>query len=160
MAQSTPAEVNLVMIGGDVAYIREDWLEGLGAEDHEDHLEPLWAWGKRMVLDTSYVAGAEEAQPRLAEIRASLIAAYPNIGPCSRDSEYHTQQVCTAACERTTSNAEPGIPLSWLRFSSSQPRVRAAAEEPVRAVVGDDHPVALQRLRRSPGAPPVKPERS
>ena len=81
VAQSTPAEVNLVMIGGDVAYIREDWLEGLGAEDHQDHLEPLWAWGKRMVLDTSYVAGREEAQPRLAEIRASLIAAYPNIGP-------------------------------------------------------------------------------
>ena len=81
VAQSTPAEVNLVMIGGDVAYIREDWLEGLGAEDHQDHLEPLWAWGKLMVLDTSYVAGREEAQPRLAEIRASLIAAYPNIGP-------------------------------------------------------------------------------
>jgi 5-methylthioadenosine/S-adenosylhomocysteine deaminase len=81
VAQATPAEVNLVMIGGDVAYIRGDWLEDLDTEDHQDHLEPLWAWGKQMVLDTSFVAGREEAQPRLAEIRASLIAAYPNIGP-------------------------------------------------------------------------------
>jgi cytosine/adenosine deaminase-related metal-dependent hydrolase len=81
VAQATPAEVNLVMIGGDVAYIRGDWLEDLNTEDHQDHLEPLWAWGRRMVLDTSFVAGREETQPRLAEIRASLIAAYPNIGP-------------------------------------------------------------------------------
>ena len=71
----------MVMIGGDVAYIRDDWLEDLDTEDHQDHLESLWAWGKRMVLDTSFVAGPEEAQPGLAEIRASLIAAYPNIGP-------------------------------------------------------------------------------
>ena len=46
VAQSTPAEVNLVMIGGDVAYIREDWLEGLGAEDHQDHLERALGLGQ------------------------------------------------------------------------------------------------------------------
>jgi 5-methylthioadenosine/S-adenosylhomocysteine deaminase len=81
VAQATPAQVSLVMVGGDVAFIREEWLAGLGAEEHEDHLEHLWAWGKWMVLDTSYVAGRDDPQPRLAELRAALIAAYPNIGP-------------------------------------------------------------------------------
>jgi 5-methylthioadenosine/S-adenosylhomocysteine deaminase len=81
VAHATPAEVSLVMIGGDVAYIREDWLAGLGAEEHEEHLERLLAWGKRMVLDTSYVVETGDAQPRLNTIRAGLIAAYPNIGP-------------------------------------------------------------------------------
>jgi hypothetical protein len=52
-----------------------------GAEEHEEHLERLWAWGKRTVLATSYVVETGEAHPRLDTIQAALIAAYPNIGP-------------------------------------------------------------------------------
>ena len=82
VARATPAEVSLVMIGGDVAYVREDWLDDLEPGDDDlERLEHLWAWGKRMVLDTSYVAGTGDPQPRLDAIRAALIAVYPNIGP-------------------------------------------------------------------------------
>ena len=81
VASATPAEVSLVLVGGDVAFIREDWLADLGAEEHEEHLQRLWAWGKWMVLDTSYAVETGEAQPRLDTIRAALIAAAPNIGP-------------------------------------------------------------------------------
>jgi hypothetical protein len=38
----------MVVIGGDIAFAREDWLVGLGAEEHEEHLERLWAWGKQL----------------------------------------------------------------------------------------------------------------
>jgi hypothetical protein len=35
-----------------------------------------------MLLDTSYVAGAaDEEPPRLSELRAALIAEYPQVGP-------------------------------------------------------------------------------
>ena len=81
VASATPAEVSLVLVGGDVAFIREDWLADLGAEEHEEHLQRLWAWGKWMVLDTSYAVETGEAQPRLDAIRAALIATSPNIGP-------------------------------------------------------------------------------
>ncbi len=42
------------MIGGDLAYGRADWLPGLSADADQDRLEPLIAWGKPMLLDTSY----------------------------------------------------------------------------------------------------------
>jgi hypothetical protein len=35
-----------------------------------------------MLLDTSYTAAAsDEEQPRLSELRAALIAEYPQVGP-------------------------------------------------------------------------------
>ena len=39
----------------------------------------------------------------------------------------------------------PGIDLSWSRFSSGQRRSEVPGDEPVRAVVGDDQPVLLER---------------
>jgi hypothetical protein len=61
---------------------RADWLPGLSADADRDRLEPLLAWGKPMLLDTSYVAAeTEEEQPRLSELRAALIADYPQVGP-------------------------------------------------------------------------------
>ena len=71
----------MVLIGGDIAFVREDWLVGLGAEEHEEHLERLWAWGKRMFLATSYVAETGRSTPASRHDPAALIAAYPNIGP-------------------------------------------------------------------------------
>ena len=45
-------------------------------------LEPLLAWGQQMLLDTSYTAGTPgTAPPRLTQLRADLIDAYPQVGP-------------------------------------------------------------------------------
>jgi hypothetical protein len=71
-----------VMIDGDLAYGREDWLKGLIAPDRQEGLEPLRAWAKRMLLDTSYAAQPAGGEPvRLAQLRADLIEHYPPVGP-------------------------------------------------------------------------------
>jgi 5-methylthioadenosine/S-adenosylhomocysteine deaminase len=71
-----------VMIGGNLVYGRADWLPELGEGAAQDRFEPLFAWGKPMLLDTSYAAaGANAEQPRLSELRAALIAEYPQVGP-------------------------------------------------------------------------------
>jgi 5-methylthioadenosine/S-adenosylhomocysteine deaminase len=80
VVQADPSWVELVMIGGNLVYGRSDWLPGLSDAD-PDRFEPLLAWGKPMLLDTSYAATAEEEQPRLSELRAALIAEYPPVGP-------------------------------------------------------------------------------
>jgi 5-methylthioadenosine/S-adenosylhomocysteine deaminase len=82
VVEADPSWVELVMIDGDLAYGREDWLKELVADDAQEGLEPLRAWAKRMLLDTSYVArpGGEQP-PRLAQLRAALIAEYPQVGP-------------------------------------------------------------------------------
>jgi 5-methylthioadenosine/S-adenosylhomocysteine deaminase len=75
-----PAWVQLVTIGGDLAYGRSDWMTELLADTAE--LESLVAWGKRMLLDTSYAAaGSDSAPPRLKEIRERLLGRYPQTGP-------------------------------------------------------------------------------
>ena len=67
-------------IGGDLAYGRTDWMNDLLADTSE--LEPLVAWGNRMLLDTSYAAlGADAPPPRLKEIRERLLARFPQTGP-------------------------------------------------------------------------------
>ncbi len=75
-----PAWVQLVTIGGDLAYGRTDWMNDLLADTSE--LEPLVAWGNRMLLDTSYAAvGTDAPPPRLKEIRERLLARFPQTGP-------------------------------------------------------------------------------
>jgi cytosine/adenosine deaminase-related metal-dependent hydrolase len=82
VAEALPAWVDLVMIGGDLAYGRADWIAELAAEAGRENLEPLLAWGKPMLLDTSYsVRASPEPPPRLAEIRGELIDRYPQVGP-------------------------------------------------------------------------------
>ena len=78
---SGPAEVELVAIGGDVAYARPDWLAALlGAES--DEVESVIAWGRPMSVDTRYsVLAADAPPPRLADLRAALIARFPQTGP-------------------------------------------------------------------------------
>jgi 5-methylthioadenosine/S-adenosylhomocysteine deaminase len=77
-----PSWVELVMIGGNLVYGRADWLPGLSADADQERLEPLLAWGKPMLLDTSYAASAaDEERPRLSELRAALISEYPQVGP-------------------------------------------------------------------------------
>jgi hypothetical protein len=49
--------------------------------DHVTRLEPLLAWGKQMLLDTSYaVRPGQDPPPTLAQLRQSLIAKYPQVG--------------------------------------------------------------------------------
>ena len=45
------------MIDGDLAYGRADWFEAMTESADRAQLEPLLAWGKQMLLDTSYTAG-------------------------------------------------------------------------------------------------------
>jgi 5-methylthioadenosine/S-adenosylhomocysteine deaminase len=82
VCQSTPAEVELVMIGGNLVYGREDYVKTLAAEPGDPNLEPVVAWGRRMLLDTSFeVNPSADPTPRLSTIRQSLTAIYPPVGP-------------------------------------------------------------------------------
>ncbi len=82
VADSTPADVELVMIGGDVAYGRTDWVGRLAADATDPDLEPVLAWGRPMLLDTSFeVNPGGDPTPRLAQIRSSLTTIYPPVGP-------------------------------------------------------------------------------
>ena len=79
---STPADVQLVLLGGDVAYGRHDWVRALAADPDDLDLEPVIAWGRRMLLDTSFEVHPDSDQtPRLAQIRRSLTSVYPPVGP-------------------------------------------------------------------------------
>lgn len=78
-----PSWVQLVMVDGDLAYGRADWLSALVDPADRDRLEPVVAWGTPMLLDTSYRARptSPHLPPTLAELRAALIAHYPQVGP-------------------------------------------------------------------------------
>jgi 5-methylthioadenosine/S-adenosylhomocysteine deaminase len=78
-----PSWVQLVMVDGDLAYGRADWLGDLVDPADRDRLEPVVAWGTPMLLDTSFRARPTSSQPppTLAELRAALIAQYPQVGP-------------------------------------------------------------------------------
>jgi 5-methylthioadenosine/S-adenosylhomocysteine deaminase len=79
VVEADPSWVQLVAIGGDVAYGTREWIDRLAAPDGR---EELLAWGKPMSLDTSYAALAAAGPPvRLAEVRARLLARYPQSGP-------------------------------------------------------------------------------
>ena len=79
---STPADVELVMVGGDVAYGRQDWVRTLAADPADPDLEAVIAWGRRMLLDTSFeVNPGDDPTPRLSQIRESLTSVYPPVGP-------------------------------------------------------------------------------
>jgi 5-methylthioadenosine/S-adenosylhomocysteine deaminase len=80
VVEAEPAWVELVTIGGDVAYGRSDWMSDL--IDGATELEDVIAWGKAMKLDTSYAAAGAGATPiRLGEIRKALLERYPQTGP-------------------------------------------------------------------------------
>ena len=77
-----PSWVELVVIGGDLAYGRSDWMTTHVDADHVTRLEPLLAWGKQMLLDTSYAARpGQDPPPTLVQLRQSLIENYPQTGP-------------------------------------------------------------------------------
>jgi cytosine/adenosine deaminase-related metal-dependent hydrolase len=87
IAQAAPSCVDLVVLGGDVAYGRASWVRRLAGVKNATDPDPgrserLVAWGKTVLVDTSYsVRTAATAPPRLADLRAALIARYPQVGP-------------------------------------------------------------------------------
>ncbi len=82
VCDSTPADVELVMIGGDVAYGRTTWVTQLAANAGDPNLEAVIAWGRSMLLDTSFQVNAGgDPTPRLAQIRSALTSIYPPVGP-------------------------------------------------------------------------------
>jgi cytosine/adenosine deaminase-related metal-dependent hydrolase len=82
VVEALPEWVELVVIGGDLAYGRAAWISDLAAAEGREKLEPLVAWGKPMLLDTSYsVKASPEPAPRLAQLRRELIDRYPQVGP-------------------------------------------------------------------------------
>ena len=79
---STPADVELVMIGGDMVYGREQWVTDLAADAADPNFERVIAWGRRMLLDTSFeVNPGPDPTPRLQQLRQSLTSTYPQVGP-------------------------------------------------------------------------------
>jgi cytosine/adenosine deaminase-related metal-dependent hydrolase len=84
VAGADPSLVQLVMIGGDVAYGHAPLVQELIEADELNHFEALTAWGKRMLLDTGYEAHAKAGEtppPRLSELRTELVNVYPQLGP-------------------------------------------------------------------------------
>lgn len=79
---SGPPEVALVAIGGDVAYARQDWMAQLLAGSDVTALESVLAWGRPMSVDTRYsMAAPDSPPPMLEDLRAALIARFPQSGP-------------------------------------------------------------------------------
>ncbi len=78
-----PSWVELVLIGGDLSYGRADWVRALAAEPDSPSLQPVTAWGKPMLLSTSFeaVPGQQDGPLTLADLRAALVGAYPQVGP-------------------------------------------------------------------------------
>ena len=87
VCEADPGWVELVLIGGDVAYGRADWFSTLTEGATGPTVEQLSAWGKPMTLDTGYSTrgaghGPQPAgTPSLSQLRALLTAAYPPVGP-------------------------------------------------------------------------------
>ena len=78
---SDPSSVELVTIAGDLAYGRVEWVERLGAPDQVAQAERVIAWGKPMLLDTSYAVMPHDPPLRLAALRDQLITGFPSLGP-------------------------------------------------------------------------------
>jgi cytosine/adenosine deaminase-related metal-dependent hydrolase len=83
VAVADPSLVQLVMVGGDVAYGFDGLVRQLICPSDLGHFEAQLAWGKRMLLDTGYQAHPKDATPppRLSALRADLIKAFPQVGP-------------------------------------------------------------------------------
>jgi hypothetical protein len=71
--------IELVVLGGDVAYGRADWVAALAGPTE---MESVLAWGKRMALDLTYsVSASDSPPPRLADLRSALLGRFPQTGP-------------------------------------------------------------------------------
>jgi cytosine/adenosine deaminase-related metal-dependent hydrolase len=76
-----PSWVELVSIGGDITYAREDWFGQLSGNASSPTIESLVAWGKPMRLDNGFQSAATSPTPPLSTIRGLLTGKYPAVGP-------------------------------------------------------------------------------
>jgi 5-methylthioadenosine/S-adenosylhomocysteine deaminase len=82
VCDSYPNDVELVLIGGDLAYGRTEWVTTLVEDPTDLRLEPVIAWGRPMLLDTSYQQHPQgDAAPPLEQLRSDLTRVYPQVGP-------------------------------------------------------------------------------
>jgi 5-methylthioadenosine/S-adenosylhomocysteine deaminase len=82
VVEAEPSWVDLVMIDGDIAYVRSDWVDDLVAQADRDRFESQIAWGQQMSLDASYSARQSGGDvPSLSQLRAALIEEYKPVGP-------------------------------------------------------------------------------
>ena len=84
VARADPAWVELVMVDGDLAYGSEPRMRELADPQGLEGVDRVIAWGKPMLLDTSYRAAADdddEPPPSLTALREALIGEYPQVGP-------------------------------------------------------------------------------
>ncbi|HET9345382.1 MAG TPA: amidohydrolase family protein [Candidatus Limnocylindrales bacterium] len=80
VALSYPGDVRMVVVGGDVAYFSPDLVPADVVP--RAGLEEVSAWGRPMLLDTSYsVRAGPNPPPRLADLRAALLARDLRVGP-------------------------------------------------------------------------------
>lgn len=80
--EADPSWIDLVMVNGNFSYGRADWAPTALPAGNPEWQEKVTAWGKRMVLDTNAgIAPDGNPLPTLAQLRASLIAFYPQVGP-------------------------------------------------------------------------------
>lgn len=79
VVEATPSWVRLVTIGGDLAYGERRLIDQVA---DTSTMEEVWAWGRPMVLDTTYsVRTSGNPAPRLADLRAALLARDLRVGP-------------------------------------------------------------------------------
>ena len=79
VVEASPSWVRLVTIGGDLAYGDRALIAQLA---DPAPMEQVLAWGRPMVLDTTYsVRSGPGPAPRLADLRAALLARDPRVGP-------------------------------------------------------------------------------
>ena len=79
--EADPSWVELVLIDGDLAYGRVDWLTSLAGPAQQERFERHLAWGKPVALDTSYSVKPDgDPPPKLSELSAALISEYPPVG--------------------------------------------------------------------------------
>jgi 5-methylthioadenosine/S-adenosylhomocysteine deaminase len=79
VVEASPAWVRLVTIGGDLAYGERTLIDQVA---DTSTMEAVWAWGRPMVLDTTYsVRATGTPAPRLADLRAALLARDLRVGP-------------------------------------------------------------------------------
>jgi hypothetical protein len=82
-----PSWVELVSIGGDITYAREDWFGQLSGNATSPTIESLLAWGKPMRLDNGFQSSASSPTPPLSTIRGLLTETYPGGRPDLRLSK-------------------------------------------------------------------------
>jgi 5-methylthioadenosine/S-adenosylhomocysteine deaminase len=78
VCQATPNDVQLVLIDGQLCYGRSDWVEKLAHNPTDPTLEPVLAWGRPMLLNTSLRSDPTTPEAaNLNQLRSALTAAYP-----------------------------------------------------------------------------------